>query len=142
MRSMDLCDLCKHYRGGRKCDAFPNGIPTEIWWWGYDHRLTFPGDNGIKFEFDVDCYKCTYYLKEGKCTIYPGGIPLDIFSRKIKHDRPYPGDKGHTFKINKEIWNRILKERRKKWRKWQSMSEEEREEERQRDKEEEGKIFY
>ena len=50
------------------------------------------------------------------------------------------GIKG--LRIIYQVWNRILKVRRKKWRKWQSMSEAEKEEERQRDKEEEGKIFY
>jgi hypothetical protein len=139
---MDLCDLCKHYQGDRKCDAFPEGIPTEIWWWGYDHRLSFPGDNGIRFEFRVDCKLCTYYLKDGKCTVYPRGIPLEIWAGKEKHDKPYPGDGGHIFKIRKNIWNNILRDRRIKWREWQSMTEEEREEERRRDKEDEGKIFY
>ena len=25
-----ICDKCKHYHGGSKCDAFPEKIPTEI----------------------------------------------------------------------------------------------------------------
>src|SRR4051794_38674198 len=44
-----LCDLCKH-RQGRKCAAFPEGIPVEIREMFVDHRLPYPGDRGITFE--------------------------------------------------------------------------------------------
>ncbi|GLY86718.1 hypothetical protein [Actinoallomurus iriomotensis] len=32
------------------CVAFPDGIPGDIYPGGYDHRLPYPGDRGIRFE--------------------------------------------------------------------------------------------
>ncbi|MDQ1255089.1 MAG: hypothetical protein QG646_4368, partial [Euryarchaeota archaeon] len=32
------------------CNAFPGGIPDEIWRGGNDHTKPCPGDHGIKFE--------------------------------------------------------------------------------------------
>ncbi len=32
------------------CDAFPNGIPDEIYREGFDHTKPYPGDHGIQFE--------------------------------------------------------------------------------------------
>lgn len=33
-----------------KCEAYPDGIPDEIWEDGFDHHKPFPGDDGIMFE--------------------------------------------------------------------------------------------
>ena len=53
-----MCLFCKHYHRKylNKCDAFPNGIPEEIFTYYYDHRLPFPNDNGIRLEPDPKHY--------------------------------------------------------------------------------------
>ena len=35
---------------GPACAAFPDGIPEEIWLGGFDHRLEFEGDDGVRFD--------------------------------------------------------------------------------------------
>lgn len=52
------CMSCKHYVvypkesmiGRPYCDAFPEGIPCEIWWEEMDHTESYPGDHGIQYE--------------------------------------------------------------------------------------------
>lgn len=46
------CWLCRHDRGGRRCDAFgpDTPIPEAIRRNQADHRRPFPGDHGIRFE--------------------------------------------------------------------------------------------
>lgn len=47
------------------CEAFPDGIPTEIWFGGADHREPFPGDGGRRFLLNeaekewLDAYEAT-----------------------------------------------------------------------------------
>lgn len=54
-----VCTFCKHLRrptlsdnGTHRhtCDAFPGGIPSEIWRGDNDHKKSYPGDHGIQFE--------------------------------------------------------------------------------------------
>ena len=45
-----MCMWCKRYRGGLKCEVFPERIPTDILHSKHDHRKPYPGDNGIRFE--------------------------------------------------------------------------------------------
>jgi hypothetical protein len=54
------CLYCKHLwpRQSRFCAAFPDGegIPRVILHdeFGFNHRLPFPGDNGIQFDYQDD----------------------------------------------------------------------------------------
>ena len=46
------CLQCKHYLAAQVCDAFPDGIPIEIFTGEVDHRQPYKGDHGIQFELD------------------------------------------------------------------------------------------
>ena len=47
----DQCILCKHYNFFTQCEAFPKGIPEEIFSGEFDHEEKYPGqDNDIVFE--------------------------------------------------------------------------------------------
>lgn len=35
---------------GRRCEAFPDGIPEAIWRGEQDHRLPAEGDRGLRFD--------------------------------------------------------------------------------------------
>ena len=57
MQIMSKCLSCNHLlkiRDSSKpfdvCEAFPNGIPREIWKGENNHHSPYPGDNGIVFE--------------------------------------------------------------------------------------------
>lgn len=46
-----ICTACKRFDPDSfTCEAFPQGIPEEIFPEGFDHRQPFEGDNGIRFE--------------------------------------------------------------------------------------------
>lgn len=69
------CNMCDHYRGGSKCSAYPQGIPSDILdnfsWVPFvsskedtytapsptdpnDHRIPINGDNGIQWQANND----------------------------------------------------------------------------------------
>ena len=47
-----VCVYCQHVTSlmTRRCVAFPDGIPYEIWIGDNKHTKPYPGDNGIQFE--------------------------------------------------------------------------------------------
>lgn len=49
------CLMCSHYRHDSKvrsgsCEAYPQGIPREIYSNKARHDIPYPGDNGIMFD--------------------------------------------------------------------------------------------
>lgn len=51
-----VCSRCAHFHVGsvfgqkKTCEAFPDGIPGEIFLGENDHTQPYKGDNGIQFE--------------------------------------------------------------------------------------------
>ena len=47
------CDLCNRLRSGEPnptCDAFPEGIPVDLWNFSVSHQKPYVGDRGKQFE--------------------------------------------------------------------------------------------
>ncbi|KNZ68846.1 hypothetical protein Tfer_2615 [Thermincola ferriacetica] len=48
-----ICMTCDHFIDDPErliCEAFPNGIPEAIINSQADHRMPYPGDNGIQYK--------------------------------------------------------------------------------------------
>ena len=44
------CQMCTHYWGDGKCEAYEDQIPKNIIRGEHDHRDEYKDDNGIRFE--------------------------------------------------------------------------------------------
>ena len=44
------CLICAHYKMLGECDAFPNGIPKDIFTGKIDHTKPYAGDHGIQYK--------------------------------------------------------------------------------------------
>ena len=44
------CLTCARVFPGGKCEAYPDGIPSDIMLGEVDHRKKRPGDNGLKYK--------------------------------------------------------------------------------------------
>ena len=46
-----LCMQCRYFRflPGRPCDAFPEGVPDDIWEGRITHNHSTPGDHDLRF---------------------------------------------------------------------------------------------
>ncbi len=92
MMHMSICLFCTRRgelvdRGGQfptpTCEAFPDGVPDEIWLDMFDHRNPFPGDNGILFEGDARRFELSLNTRGGpvepaEVEPAPEGTPDDM----------------------------------------------------------------
>jgi hypothetical protein len=51
----EVCMMCERFHtgnpvGARTCEAFPGGIPYQIWSGDHKHLEPVPGDNGLTFK--------------------------------------------------------------------------------------------
>ncbi len=54
MKIWSQCSACKHLLRtevrGRRCPAFPDGIPEDIYYNKRNHAKPYPGDHGVRWE--------------------------------------------------------------------------------------------
>ena len=60
------CEFCKRWRddliGTGTCEAFPGGIPFEVYSGQVSHRKAVDGDHGVRFEITDDPAKIAAYI--------------------------------------------------------------------------------
>jgi hypothetical protein len=79
IKKWSICEACAHVKATDNpdhdgesvytietwfCRAFPDGVPWDIYPEGFDHRLPYPGDGGIRFELKADRKRTLDYYEE------------------------------------------------------------------------------
>lgn len=76
-----LCIVCRRFDQSETCAAYPaedGGIPIEILDGRWDHRLSAPGDRGIRFDPDVGYEKDKADLWLDQAVNPETGEPLNV----------------------------------------------------------------
>ena len=66
-----VCSLCRHRSGYRRCAAFLDGIPLDIWLGRDTHQGPYPDDHGIQFEPVPGAKVTTPQVTEGDKVLWP-----------------------------------------------------------------------
>ncbi|HEY8741902.1 MAG TPA: hypothetical protein VIU62_02305 [Chloroflexota bacterium] len=66
-----VCMFCRHQFAYRRCTAFPEGIPLEIWLARNIHQADYPGDHGIHFQSVPGAMVTTPQVTEGDKVLWP-----------------------------------------------------------------------
>ncbi len=110
-----VCCRCLHLASvsGRRCRAFPNGIPYEIWSGVNPHTKPVEGDGGTMFKDRIGpapiCICCKRYRDPVQlgapptCEAFPNGIPDSILDEGFDHRTPHNGDSGIRFEQREDI---------------------------------------
>jgi hypothetical protein len=79
------CLACARWRSpldtdlvAQTCDAYPSGIPDQIWLNRADHRKPFEGDGGLRWKSDGTAFPAW---------VLNGGKALALLDRTYKRDK-------------------------------------------------------
>lgn len=76
------CTKCSQFNLNHTCEAFPCGIPDEIFLGAFDHRMPYPGDNGIRLQKISEHKSAGSRLEEN--SIGEGGIGELIIDTRLR----------------------------------------------------------
>jgi hypothetical protein len=89
------CAFCRQFHNENMeeetCNAFPAGIPQSILRGEHDHRLPFPGDNGIRFTPSESTAELRGPVDSGDSQNQED-TSEDVFSYGPEWDEPLPQD--------------------------------------------------
>lgn len=84
-----LCETCKHLwkdEIGYKCNAFPMGIPDDIFIGEFDHHNSHENDQGIQYEKEEEGLKMDKECKEIIYDRFNEEVDMEIIlpAKKVK----------------------------------------------------------